>query len=57
MNSNVTTKELQVFHGAGQDCACDLLLVQWHPEEHSCLTCNNRSSVTGKEGIILLLHV
>ena len=44
-------------HGAGQACVCHLMLVQWHLEEHSCLTCNNRSSVVGKEGIILLLLV
>jgi len=46
-----------VSHGAGQACVCHLMLVQWHLEEHSCLTCNNRSSVVGKEGIILLLLV
>ncbi len=27
-----------------------LTLMQWRPEEHSSLTCNNRSSVLGEEG-------
>lgn len=46
-----------VSHGAGQACVCYTMLVQWHLEEHACLTCNNHSSIIGEEGITLLLFM